>query len=209
MTPTPANYALGLAFTGTGTAAVSNGSNAVAGASTLFVSEFQIGDVIIINGEVKLVANVSNNTNLTTTTDFAATASGLAITGSNLIALQNLTLLVAGGITPPKGNFMLYTQPLDLGDGSLRGGGWPTDEWKWVFLPRAQRDPLRGAFFSTDTIPASPVVSKRLYIRTSVTEAADQYRVYRAWALWPQKEDRQATRRLSFSIRFRAMELVT
>lgn len=202
-------YALGLAFTPTGTASVSAASPLVLGAGTLFVAEFAVGDVIIINGEVRLVAVITDNTHLAASADYAASATGQVIGGVSLPALQLPAFYAPAGITPPKGIFVPYSAPLDLGDGGQRGGGWPTAEWRWGFLPRAMRDALRGAFFSSAGTPAVPVVTVLLCMRTSVNNFADQFQVFRAQALWPQTEDRQATRRMGFTLRFRAMVRIT
>lgn len=207
--PSPAtpNYALGLDFNAAGTVAVTATSANVTGTGTAFLTEFAVGDVIIIGAARHRVVTRFSDTALTISPVSAVTASGLAIAGSSLIALQDLPELVTGTpekMTAPKGLFVRYTQPIDLGDGGLRGGGWATAEWQWGFMPRWMRDVLRGGWFQAGSPPV-PVASKLLYMRTSVYESSDQYRVFQAQAIWPQAEARVATRRIGFSLKFRAL----
>jgi hypothetical protein len=112
-----------------------------------------------------------------------------------------LTQLDTGlGIPAPKGIFVPYSQPLDLGDGGLRGGGWATAEWRWGFLSQAHRDILRAYI---------PGASAQIIIRTSVNDNQDAFYDFVAQAIWPPAEEKQAGRRLGFTLRFRAMQQMT
>ncbi|HYE07662.1 MAG TPA: hypothetical protein VEL07_19240 [Planctomycetota bacterium] len=63
----------------TGTVTVTLGSPAVVGVGTLFLTQIAPGDLIRVNSEDRLVLSVTDNLNLTTTTNYAASASGVTI----------------------------------------------------------------------------------------------------------------------------------
>lgn len=65
----------------TGTIAVTNGSADVVGTSTAFTTELKAGSFIVVGGVKYKVLKITDNTNLTLTSNFeASTASGLTIT---------------------------------------------------------------------------------------------------------------------------------
>lgn len=109
--------------------------------------------------------------------------------------LGGLTLLSALGIPAPQHDFVPYSVPVDGGDGKQIGHGWPTDEWHWGFLTAAQRATLRTY------IPGS---SATIFIR-DLKDDGLTWKDFQVEAIWPLGEDRQAGRRLDFTIRFRAM----
>lgn len=110
--------------------------------------------------------------------------------------LQALTI----PINYPKSTYHPYSQMLDIGDGTVRGGGWPTATWHWDFLPKAQRDALRQIITGA---------SRSVNIRTKVMDS-DAYVYFTAVAIWPiESEERDAGRRLNFDIQFRNMVAYT
>jgi hypothetical protein len=62
-----------------GTLAYSNGSNIVSGTSTLFTTELNAGEYVLIGEEYRQIAEISNNTYLTVRNNF--TTSGSGVTG--------------------------------------------------------------------------------------------------------------------------------
>jgi hypothetical protein len=72
-------------FAITGTVDVENGSATVAGTSTVFTTELQIGDAVVIAGVKYKVANIASNTSLTLGSAYAgSTDTGLTITGQDV-----------------------------------------------------------------------------------------------------------------------------
>lgn len=63
--------------TGTGTV-TTNATVTLAGSSTVFLSEFNVGDEILVNGETRrTIATIASNTSLTVTSAFSTTAGSL------------------------------------------------------------------------------------------------------------------------------------
>ena len=101
---------------------------------------------------------------------------------------------LATPLPPPRSTFKPYSQAVNLGNGRVRGNGWPVAEWRFGFLKQAQRDQLR-AF--------CPGASACVYIKTRTNDSADSYQVYTATMVWPQSEERDADgRRLDFVVEF-------
>ena len=124
---------------------------------------------------------------MTTYTDFMI---GTSLGG--MTALKSLTTPVSN----PLATFTPYSKPLDLGDGSVRGGGWIACTWDWQdIISAAERHSLRT--FCTGA-------SAHVYIATRVNDQ-DAYLAYYAWMIWPQEEERDFLRRVKFQIKFRAM----
>lgn len=197
------NYEIGKSAILTGTAAI-NGTVNVVGTGTLALTELASGDLVILNGETRIVDAISDDLHWSVTSTFISTASGLSITG---IAMKNLEdelgLSALQAPSAPNSNegFMAYTQPLDLADGTVRGGGWIATEWKFNIITQAMREALRPYCPETGA-------SATVWIRTRVYEG-DAYRYYRAVMVWPIPEKREAGRRHDFSIKFRAMVEIT
>lgn len=179
-----------------GTVAVSTGFGDVVGTGTAFLTDYAVGDTVVVNGEEHTVNNIGGNLLMATLKGWAQTASGAAYSGYKLSPT-----LDALGVAWPKGLFLPYSQPLDLADASVRGAGWATAEWDWGYITRAQRELLR-AFW-----PAYPAVPVSLYtrVRTSINDNNDEFITFLGQALWPQAEAKDATRRRPFIVKFRAL----
>lgn len=95
-------------------------------------------------------------------------------------------------VTRPKSTFEPYADYRTSSSGLVTGLGDPIIEWQWAFLPRAMRDQLR-------TFCTGP--SAYVYVRTQINDTADIWATYYAIMNWP-KEDREATRRVDFVLRF-------
>lgn len=106
-----------------------------------------------------------------------------------------LTLLSTLGIPAPQHGFVPYSVEVDLGNGKQAGHGWPTDEWHWGFLTQAQRTTLRTYI---------PGKSAAIYIR-DLKDDGVTWKDFQVTAIWPKEEERQAGRRLDFTLTFRAM----
>lgn len=184
-------YAIGAAFTATGTVAYTSGNGNVTGTGTAFLSEFATGDVVYINGHYRVVFSVTDNTHMSIAPNWDDSASGQAVIGYDMQNVETDLELAA-----PKGVFLPYSQPLDLGSGGVRGAGWATAEWRWGFLTQAQRDDLRDVVAGA----SAPVA-----IYTTTNENADEYAFFVGQALWPAAENKDAGRRISFTLRFRAL----
>lgn len=117
----------------------------------------------------------------------------IAASGGTLSNVESLTVPVPA----PKSTFHLYSQLIPLGDGTVRGSGWPTAEWRWGILTRAQRDQLRSIITG-----ASVAVD----LRTRTMDSTDSYKYYHAVAVWPiDSEERDAGRRVDFVIKFQKL----
>lgn len=193
------SYEIGTLFTGTGLAATTAASKDVAGsAGSSFDTEFATGYLITVAGETRVVDVVTDADELSVTEAFTVGSDGAkAFTGVNLVNLESLTTAV---LPPPKSAFAEHSQVLTLGDGTVRGLGWATGEWRWGFLSRAQRDKLRT--FCTGA-------SATVYIRTRKNDTADAYDYYSTVMVWPTgQEDKQAGKRLDFVAQFQNVTLI-
>lgn len=114
--------------------------------------------------------------------------------GTTLVGITNIELL-ATPVTPPKSAFKPYAEQRDLTSGGTRGLGRPVATWTWSVLSREERDQLRT--FCTGA-------SATVHIRTRTNDSSDAYKYYQAVMVWPtQNEDKDARRRVNFSIEFR------
>jgi hypothetical protein len=124
---------------------------------------------------------------MTTYTDFM-----IGTTLGGMTALRSLTHPVSN----PLATFTPYSKPLNLGDGSVRGGGWIAATWDWQdVISAAERHQLRT--FCTGA-------SSSVFIATLVNDN-DVYLAYSAVMIWPQEEERDFLRRVKFQIKFRAL----
>lgn len=192
-----ANYEIGEVFTGTGTATSSAASKNVVGTGSSFTTEFEAGDLITIASETRVVASVSDNTHLAVSSNFTTGSGGaVAYTGVDLTNVEDLT----NGVPAPKSAFVDYSQYLPLGDGTVRGSGWATGEWRWGYLEQAERGDLRA--YCTGA-------SNSVYIRTRENDTSDQYGYYSCTVIWPQEEEKDHFYRPDFVLRFQKLVEVT
>jgi hypothetical protein len=185
-------YAFGTATAAAGgaNAAVTSGSNAVNNAGASFLSDFAVGDPIRIGGQWQSILTVDSNIQLHTVNNWSITTTDTAY---KLVATSLDPTL---GLKAPKGTFVPYSKQIPLGDGTVRGAGWKTAEWRWGFITQAQRTTLRTYL----SIP-----STEAFILHRVYELADIYQWFDAIGIWPQEEDRETTRRLAFTIKWQNM----
>jgi hypothetical protein len=106
-----------------------------------------------------------------------------------------LALLSTLGVPAPRHGFVPTSVETSLGDGSVRGNGWPEDEWFWGFLTGSQRATLRTYV---------PSMGAQIYIR-DLKDDGLTYKDFLVQAVWMRQEDRQNGRRMGFTLRFRAM----
>lgn len=116
--------------------------------------------------------------------------------GTAIDNMVNVETLDGGKMPAPRAPYRVYTEPIELGSGAIRGAGYPSVVWRWGFLTQDQRDILRA--YCTGA-------SADVYIKTSGVDSADAYAVYSAVMVWPEEEDRQASRRTDFAIEFRKL----
>lgn len=115
----------------------------------------------------------------------------IGTTAGNMV---NVETLANGTMPAPKATWRPYTELRTLGNLDVRGVGYPVVTWTWGILTRAQRDALR-----TYCTGASAAV----YIKTQGIDNSDAYLTVTAFMVWPEEEQRDATRRKEFSIEFR------
>lgn len=119
--------------------------------------------------------------------------------GATFVGMENL-----GDLTPavpePKSDFNDFSEHLQLGDGTVRGAGWMTAEWRWTYLGRARRDEMK-----TFCAGASAAV----FIRTRKNDTVDAYEYYTAIMVWPIDEEKSFSQRMDFVIRFQNLEVYT
>jgi len=189
-------YEIGELYSGTGTAQANAGNKKqVDGSGTSFDTEVVAGYLITINSETRVVESVTNATTLVVTVAFSASVALAAYTLVNLVNVEDLTVPVFS----PKGTFVPFSQYLTLGNGLVRGLGWATARWLWGFLSNTQRDQLR---LFCDDGSGNPLASNSVYIRTRNNEQTDAFAYYKANMVWPQEEEKQAAKRLTFAIDF-------
>ena len=114
----------------TGTADFTSGISSVLGTGTAFTTELAVGDVLIsFGGNVYAVALIPDNTHLTLQSNAVASESGVPMTK---IAMTNIETMSTPA-SPPKGEFQVYYEGKDTGDGLLRGFGRPLATWSWSY----------------------------------------------------------------------------
>lgn len=67
-------------FVATGSVTTSNSSNVVTGVGTLFLTELQIGDRLMVGGDSRPVTGITSDTTLTTSSGFSTSSSGVPLT---------------------------------------------------------------------------------------------------------------------------------
>lgn len=123
--------------------------------------------------------------------------------GLTLGTMVNVEVL-ATKLPAPKPAFAPFSAYVTLGNGLVRGIGFPTAEWRWGFLKwnaigTTYRDILRNYI---------PTASKEVYIRTTTNENNDEYQIFKAIGVWPANEVSDTGRRLDFAITFKYLRVV-
>ncbi len=121
--------------------------------------------------------------------------------GTTQVGLVNLGSLTVP-VRAPRFTFSPYSKPIQLGNGRIRGAGWPKATWRWDVISAKERDQLR-AFCSG----ASAVVYIKTRVNSNNGTVVDQYKVFQAVMIWPEPEgERDFTGvRKDFEIQFQAM----
>lgn len=124
--------------------------------------------------------------------------------GTSTTTRVNVELLTSTSLIPfppPRSTFQPYSQPVELGDATVRGAGYPVAEWHWDFLTTPQRDALRA--FCTGA-------SATVYVKTKTMETANTYGTFQAIMLWPPAEERiEKGDRSDFNLVFRCIATTT
>jgi len=110
----------------------------------------------------------------------------------------SMTLLSSLGIPAPHQNFIPYSTEVTLGNGRIQGHGWPEDEWYWGFLTGSQRATLRTYISGRGS---------HVFVRDLMDDGLT-WEDFECEATWMKQEDRQAGRRIGFTLKLAAMEVV-
>jgi hypothetical protein len=180
----------GTSTTRTGTVTL-NGTTSVVGSGTAFGSEFSVGDVIEVNNEARRIASISNDTSLTVGSAFTQSATGQVYTGYHIVAVTSLAM----DMLEPNSTPQTYSAARALLDGTVRGLGWSTTEWKWGFITAAQHAAFKAL------CPGKSVLT---FIDTR--DDNDEFLTYRAVMVLPDKSEIYAHHWLNFTLGFRKME---
>jgi hypothetical protein len=108
---------------------------------------------------------------------------------------DSLVLLSDLGIPAPRHNFVPFSVYKKLGSGRTKGMGWPKDDWYWGFLTGSQRATLKTYV---------PDAGATIFVSDLMDDGLT-YQDYEVQAEWMQEEDRQAGRRLGFTLKLEAM----
>lgn len=108
--------------------------------------------------------------------------------GNTLAGIQALRAL---SIPAPQSTYRPYSTDIRLGDGTMRGMGFPIATWHWGFLSAAQRDLLRTYCTGQSAL---------VYIRTPKDDLS--FVDYQAVMVWPSEEERASSRVLDFTLEF-------
>jgi hypothetical protein len=120
----------------------------------------------------------------------------IGLTSGSMLSLSALQTPV----DDPKSTYHPYSQLIGLGNGMVRGGGWPTATWTWKILNQAQRDQLREYCVNQSAL---------VYITTRTLDTSSSYTTFQAVMIWPTAEEYlDATRRPDFAIKFQALVAV-
>jgi hypothetical protein len=119
----------------------------------------------------------------------------MTITSYGIGTTSSVTPLKSLGtsIPNPKPPFKYYAKTDIMASSKVVGRGLPIIAWQWGFLTRAQRDQLRQF-----CIGASSIV----YITTITNDNADAFAMYKCRMKWPETDDRDASRRINFTLTF-------
>jgi hypothetical protein len=175
---------------GTGVVTVVNGSAALVGSGTAFTTELAVGSIITVGANVMAIRSITDNDDAVLQTALVTGFAVQSYTYNNLINVESLTPRVYA----PRSPYKPWINKIDLVNGLARAMGRPSCSWMWGYITQGQYGALRAVLSSA---------SARTYIRTRTTENTDRYDVFEAAYLWPDEQDRQATRRVGFTLDFR------
>lgn len=113
--------------------------------------------------------------------------------------VDELELLSSLGVAWPASDPVPYSVELPLGDGGVRGLGWPETRWHWGFVTAAQWNALR-AF--------CPGKSADVVIRTYDVDDKQTWSNYAAKMIWPTGGVFTTGRMIDFTILFQALVLI-
>lgn len=108
-----------------------------------------------------------------------------------------MVTLQAIGLPAPYYEYAAATGSITLGDGSEQAVGAPATSWHWGFLTANQRSALKSY---------CPGRSAEVFIRTKIDD--ETYADFQAILVWPNSENRQASRVVDFTIDFRNMVVI-
>lgn len=111
----------------------------------------------------------------------------------------SLALLSTYGIVVPHATVPTYSQPAELGDGTVKNLGWLTCLWEWSYMSQSMYAALRVKF---------PLQSGIIYLSTFDDSLAwiNYSAIYRFQSPLPSQD---STRRLQIQIQFVNMMVVT
>lgn len=95
------------------------------------------------------------------------------------------------GIPAPKHFYRPFSTSVITGEGIKKGMGYPIARWHWGFLSKDDRDTLRT--FISD-------LSSEVFIKTRIED--DSYAVFQCIGAWVEEEEKDAGRRMDFTLEF-------
>jgi hypothetical protein len=114
-------------------------------------------------------------------------------------SMVNLGIEVGGILLPaPKGDPVIYSQPTQLADGSIRGLGWMNVDWNFGYLTPSQRDSFRAY------VPIGQA-SNLIYMATRSLDNNNAFVLYQAWCIWPFPEKRDFLYRPDFILKWQRL----
>lgn len=99
--------------------------------------------------------------------------------GLSIGGLVDVMTLSADAVAPI-GDYVRWSEVVDLGDGLARGMGRPIATWYWCWIPPQMRIALRNYCSGK---------SARVYIRTEDDPSLSTSAVFQAAMIWPDNED--------------------
>lgn len=119
--------------------------------------------------------------------------------GTTFAGMVNLEAL-SPAVPAPYSTFKLFKNQVALGDGTIKGIGYPSATWTWAFLTNAQRNVLKGYCSGS---------SASVYIHTQKNQTDAIYDDYLCVMVWPEEETVENHYKLDFTITFIGLVHVT